>query len=73
MGGPAAYSGFSCLRWVHGGGVRVAYSGYMKAGGPIHVHGAAVQLLTVGTWEEGVQLLTVGTWEEGVQLLTVGT
>ena len=22
----------------------------MKAGGPIHVHGAGVQLLTVGTW-----------------------
>ena len=39
-----------------GVGVPVAYSGYMKAGGPaayMHAHGA-------GVWEEGVQLLTVG-------------
>ena len=42
--------------WVHGGrgqsGGPTACSGYiyMKAGGPIHVHVAGVQLLTVGTW-----------------------
>ena len=40
----------SKLQWIHGAGGPAAYSGYMKAGGPIHVHGAGVQLLTVGTW-----------------------
>ena len=47
--------GSSCLQWVHDS----------RGSSCIHVHGAGVQLLTVGTWEEGVQLLTVGTWGAG--------
>ena len=37
--------------WGRGqSGGPTACSGYMKAGGPIHVHGAGVQLFTVGRW-----------------------
>ena len=63
-GGPAVYRerGLKCGcmgqsvtvgTWGQGqSGGRAVCNGYiyMKAGGPIHVHGAGLQLLTVGTW-----------------------